>query len=94
MRNCSLKEAYPDERWKNKAREAIAECDAVVVLIGQDTHNAPGVIVETDMADSLGKPIIQVRPQGRPYKGLTRLGEPVTWKWKNINAKLDAISRR
>lgn len=92
IRNCSLNEANPDEVWKNRARAAIRECDVVVVLIGQDTHNAQGVIVETDMARSLNKPVIQVRPQGRPYNGLTRLGEPITWKWKRINAKLDAIA--
>ena len=92
LRNYSLNEAYPDERWKRKAREAIEECDVVVVLIGQDTHNAQGVIVETDIARSLNKPSFQVRPQGRPYSGLTRLGEPIAWRWKNINAKLDAIA--
>ena len=92
IRNCSLRESYPDEYWKGKAREAIRECDVVIVLIGQDTHNAPGVIVETDMARSLCKPVIQVCPQGRPYQGLTRLEEPIKWKWKIINAKLDAIA--
>ena len=92
IRDCSLHESYPDEAWKKKARDAIGRCDVVVVLIGQDTHNAPGVIVETDMARSLNKPIIQVRPQDRPYQGLTRLREPITWRWKGINAKLDAIS--
>ena len=92
IKNCSLNEAYPDEEWKNKAREAIRECDVVLVLIGQDTHNASGVIVETDMARSLGKPIIQIRPQGRPYQGLTRLDAPIAWKWKTINAKLDAVA--
>ena len=91
IRNCSLNESYPDEVWKNKARAAIRECDAVIILIGPDTHNAQGVIVETDMARSLSKPIIQVKPKGRPYKGLTRLEDPITWKWKSINAKLDAI---
>ena len=89
--NCSLNEAYPDEEWKNRAGEAIRECDVVLVLIGQDTHNAPGVIVETDMARSLGKPIIQIRPQGRPYQGLTRLDDPIAWRWKTINARLDAL---
>ncbi len=92
IRNCSLNEAYPDDRWKRKAREAIEECDVVVVLIGQDTHNAQGVIVETDIARSLNKPTFQIRPQGRPYNGLTRLGEPITWRWRNINARLDAIA--
>ncbi len=94
IRNFSLNEAYPDEVWKNKARAAISECDVVVVLIGQDTHNAQGVIVETDMARSLNKPVIQVRPQGRPYNGLTRLEEPIPWKWKRIRAELDVIAKR
>lgn len=55
-------ESYPDEAWKNKARNAIRQCDVMVVLIGQDTHDAPGVIVETDIGRGLNKPIIQVRP--------------------------------
>ena len=92
VRNWSLDEAYPDETWRNRAREAIRECDVVVVLIGEDTHNAQGVMVETDMARSFGKPIIQVRPQGRPYQGLTRLGDPITWRWSRINAVLDEIA--
>ena len=92
VRNFSLNEAYPDETWRIRAREAIRECDVVVVLIGQDTHNAQGVVVETDMARSFGKPIIQVRPQGRPYQGLTRLGDAITWRWSRINAVLDEIA--
>ena len=94
IRNCSLNEAYPDDAWKNRARAAIRECDVVVVLIGQDTHNAQGVIVETDMARSMGKPIIQIRPQGRTYNGLTRLDEPIRWKWTTINARLNQIQSR
>ena len=94
IRNCSLHESYPDDEWKRKALEAIEVCDAVVVLIGEDTHNAPGVIVETDIARSLGKPIIQVRPQNRLYKGLTRLDSPIKGTWKNINAKLDTIANQ
>ena len=94
IRDCSPHESYPDDAWKNKARNAIRRCHAVVVLIGQDTHNAPGVIVETDMARSLGKPIIQVRPQGRPHNGVTRLGDPIPWKWNRINTELDTIANQ
>ena len=94
IRDCSLHESYPDDAWKKKARDAISRCDVVVVLIGQDTQNAPGIIVETDMARSLNKPIIQVKPQGRPYNGLTRLGQPIPWKWTRINAELDALGNR
>lgn len=94
IRNSSLKEAYPDDAWKNKAHKAIQECDVVVVLVGQDTHNAQGVIVETDMARSFNKPIIQIRPQRSEYQGLTRLGKPIPWRWKDINAQLDKIRPR
>lgn len=92
IRNCSLNEAHPDESWRRTAWAAIQECDVVVVLIGRDTHNAQGVIVETDMARSLNKPIIQIRPQGRPYQGLTRLGGPISWRWSRINGELDRIA--
>ena len=92
VRNCSLNEAYPDEIWKRRAREAIRECDVVVVLIGEDTHNAQGVIVETDMARGMNKPVIQIRPRGRTYNGITRLEDPIAWRWRTINAKLDEVS--
>ena len=94
VRNCSLNEAYPDEDWKNQARKAIAECDVVVVLIGQDTHNASGVIVETDIARSLNKPIIQIVAQDRPYSGLSSLEDPIQWRWETINPQLDDIAAR
>ena len=94
IRNCSLNEASPDETWRTRAREAIRECDVVVVLIGQDTHNAQGVIVETDIARSLNKPIIQIKPQGRTYNGLPHLEDPILWRWRDINAKLDEIASR
>ena len=91
IRNCSLKEEYPEEIWKDKARQAIRECDIVVVLIGEDTHNAPGVLVETDMAQSMKKPIIQVRPKRKRYQGVTRLDDPIPWRWKTINRILDEL---
>lgn len=91
VRNCSLNKAYPTEEWKAKAREAIGECDVVIVLIGQDTHNAEGVKVETDIARSLGKPIFQIRPQKRPYNGVPYLDAPIPWKWTRIEGKLKEL---
>ncbi len=92
VRDCSLHETYQVETWKAKAKNAIRRCDVMIVLIGQDTHNAPGVRVETDMARSFGKPIIQIRPKKRTHDGLTSLPEPIPWRWKRINAKLDRIA--
>lgn len=77
IRDKSLHESYPTNEWKGKAREAIRQCDVVIVLIGQDTHEAPGVKVETDIARSLGKPVFQIKPQKRPYQGVPYLDAPI-----------------
>ena len=91
IENCSLNEAYPTQEWKGKARAAIRECDAVVVLVGPDTHNAPGVRTEIDMARTLRRPVFQVVPHGRSYTGVSGIGPPIKWRWKAINKKLDEI---
>ena len=93
-RNCSLNKAYPDQAWKNRARQAIQESDVVFVLIGQDTHNAPGVLVETDMARSLNKPTIQVlskRARRNTFSGLPHIENRIPWKWNVINKRLDEL---
>ena len=92
VKNCSLKEAYPSHSWRQRARRAIEQCDAMVILLGEDTQNAPGVKTEIKFARRLKKPIFQVRPKPRPYrKGVVNGGEVITWRWKGINKKLDAL---
>ena len=91
VQSSSLDEAYPDQLWKDKARRAIRDCDVVIVLVGPDTHNAPGVRIEVDIARRLKKPVFQVVPDTRPYEGVPGLDKPIRWKWKRINAKLDEV---
>ena len=94
VRNCSLDKVYENEVWKQKARKAIRECDVVFVLVGQDTHNAPGVLVETDMARSLNKPTIQVlseRARRDKYKGVPHLEDRIPWRWDVINKRLGKL---
>ena len=64
------------------------------VLVGQDTHNAPGVLVETDMARSLNKPTIQVlseKARRNNYKGVPHLEDSIPWSWDVINRRLDDL---
>lgn len=91
LRNRSLSEAYQTRHWKAKARTAIGRCDGVIVLVGEDTHNAPGVRTEVDIALSLGKPILQVRPQKQSFRGVRNLNDPIAWKWKDIERWLDKL---
>ena len=94
VRNSSLNEAYPNEEWKMRAQSAIRQCDLVIVLVGEDTHNAPGVKTEVEIANRLGKPVIQVIPQKRPYEGLPYVDDRVRWKWDRINKKIDEVWNR
>ena len=93
VRNFSLNEAYPTDQWKGKARAAIKECDLVIILIGQDTQNAPGVATEVRIARSLGKPIFQVKPRPRSYNGVKDI-EVIPWRWQRINEKIAALFPR
>ena len=70
IRSCSLNEAYPDDQWQQKARAAIEQCDVMIILIGQDTHNAPGIKTEVRIARRLRKPIFQIKPRRRDYNGV------------------------
>ena len=69
----------------------------MLVLVGQDTHHALGVLVETDMARSLKKPTIQLlckRARQNNYKGVSRIADRMAWKWKLINERVGEIWTR
>ena len=94
IRNYSLNESYKQNVWKGKARQAIRKCDIVFVLVGQDTHNAPGVLVETDMARSLKKPTIQIlskKARRHNYEGVPHIESRISWKWKTIDEKIEEL---
>lgn len=87
--DCSLNEQYhPDAQWLNKARAQIKKSDIVIVMVGQDTHNATGVEKEVGEAHQLKKPMFQVLPQRRTHGEVRGAGEVIRWKWKRIDAKI------
>ena len=93
IKDSSLREAYPDQVWQQQARNAIEGCDVIIVLVGEDTHNAPGVKTEIKFGRRLKKSILQIVRRRSTYRGFTYLDEPIQWNWKLINAKLDEIER-
>ena len=85
VKDHSLKEDYPNKEWLNKARKKIGQCDIVIVLVGQDTHNAPGVKKEVTIANQKHKPIFQIRPQRKTWGKVSGAGKLVPWKWETID---------
>jgi hypothetical protein len=86
--NISLQESHPDSEWIPTAQRAIAGCDLFVVLLGPNTHSAPGVLKEIQIAKGIGKACFQLRPQGKKYSPLRDAGDVVVWKWKNLKDRL------
>lgn len=82
-----------EKKWKSYIRGMIRECDALICLIGKDTHSAPGVKYELEVAISLKKKIIPLRIPG------TSSGTPplisdldiINWDTQEIN---DELSRK
>ena len=84
----SLKEREPEQEWLSKAKRAIANCDVFVVILGANTHNAPGVLKEIEIAKGMNKPRFQLMPQRKKWNQMDEAGDVVVWKWKNLRRKL------
>lgn len=64
--------------WRSYIRTIVRECDALICLIGQSTHNATSVIYELEIANSFDIKIIPVRISN------TRGGAPSIIRDKDI----------
>ncbi len=85
----SLKEAAPEWNWQKKARAAIRRCDLVLVLVGRDTHRAPGVLEEIRIARDEGKLIVQfIGRSSRDYVRVPRAGKLLAWNRVNLQRLL------
>ena len=84
----SLQERQPDHVWLQKAQSAIANCDVFVVILGFNTHQAPGVLKEVQIAKGLRKRRFQLKPQGTNPKPIPGAGPVVNWTWPKLKKML------
>lgn len=93
----SLNEPYQphnERTWLKKAHAQIGKSDIVIVVVGEDTHNALGVEKEVTIANQLEKPIFQIRQQSRKSGMVDGAGEVIPWKWKKIDAKISECLKK
>lgn len=81
----SLKEAAPMKIWEDKARAAIKRSELVMVMVGQTTHRAPGVLKEITMARQENIPIVQVIGyRNSSPTAVPNAGTLYKWNWENL----------
>lgn len=74
--------------WEEKARASIARSDLVVIMLGNATHRAPGVLKEVGMAASLGRKLVQIRVGDTNPTPVTGGGPVYPWNWTYLTALL------
>ena len=75
LKDKSLPAAEHDDKWRRDAKERMKVSDVVIVLLGPDTQNAPGVKDELSLAGDVGRLVIQLMPQGQNYGLVAKNGK-------------------
>ena len=85
----SMKEAAPQRNWEDEAESRIKRSDLVVVMVGPETHKAPGVLKEVEMARRNNIRIVQVIGyKGGNYTAVPNAGRLYRWNWDNLKKLL------
>ena len=84
----SLPSAQHGDRWRQTAKERIRSSHVIIVLLGPDTQNAPGVKDELSLAGEVGCPVVQLMPQDKNYGLVAKNGAVCEYKWDTINRML------
>lgn len=85
----SLKEAAPMATWEEKAKAAIRRSEIVLVMVGQYTYRAPGVLKEVRFAREEGVKIVQIIGHAdRSYSAVPNAGTLYAWNWDNLKKLL------
>jgi hypothetical protein len=81
----SLHEAVREKNWEEKARARISKADAVIVLVGDRTYRASGVLKEVKIARELRKKVVQlVGHKDRKCRRVPNGGIMYRWTWENL----------
>ena len=85
----SLKEAAPEKDWVENARRAIKRSEIVIVMVGEKTHRAPGVLKEIAIAREEKKKIVQIIGyKDGNYTAVPDAGRLYSWNWDNLKKLL------
>ena len=92
LTDASLHRTVP-ERWVTEARRLIGASDFVIVLCGEQTHQAKGVAIEVQSAQETGKRYFLLRGsrKGNPTRppNARNTDEIWTFRWPTVRILVD-----
>ena len=88
LQDKSLPAAEHDDKWRKEVKERMKGSDVVIVLLGPDTHNAPGVLDELSLAGEVERPVVQLMPQRQNYGLAGKYRAVCKYKWILVNQML------
>lgn len=81
----SLKESVPEEDWEDEARKKIKRSDIVLVMVGEKTYKASGVLKEVKITRDEEIKIIQmIGYKDKDYTRVPDAGYLYSWNWENL----------
>ena len=80
----SLVDEEPNQEWIAEANRQIQRCDVFMVIMGQNAHQAPGVLREVRMAAGLNKRRFQLKPKKRYGSPIRDAGDVIPWRWNRL----------
>ncbi len=81
----SLKESAPEEDWEDEARKKIKRSDIVLVMVGEKTYKASGVLKEVKITRDEEIKIIQmIGYKDKDYTRVPGAGYLYSWNWENL----------
>lgn len=86
--NWSLQEAAPQLQWEREAESRLRQSDLMIVILGYNTHQAPGVLKEVGMAVRNRVRVLQLKPQNRNCRPVANAGPVIDWTWENLKRQL------
>jgi CTP synthase (UTP-ammonia lyase) len=93
----SSKESLPQKKWEQLIKDKINKCNLLIVLVGQKTHSAAGVIKEIAFAKIQDVPIFGVyvgeaNATTDLPTGLQR-NRTIGWDWEKIASAIDKLMK-
>lgn len=97
IKDVSLPGAVTDHRWQHDAAKAIESAKAVLVICGNNTHSAKGVIAEVQMAIQRRKPMVylQAFKEGSSLpQGVAQETRMIGLDWKSVHDVLAPLANK